>query len=307
MKMKSVVLILIFPFIIPALAAECGTHPTDGCEITEDTIFAEGIYDLPNGVRINKSNITLDCNSATINGSSIRNTNGIDLRNVDNVVIKNCIIRNYWRGIMLLNSDGSFIQMNEIKENGMGIDLKSSNSNLIQKNLLLDNRWQGVRLRSSPENSILENKFGGNDIGVSLIFSDSNNLTGNSIKNNKRAGIFLLTSDGNLIVSNEIRNAKIGFRIELSNRNKILCNSICQNEEDLSLVSGENRFSENQCNGCRFSCEEELKCTFELPITPAPVLTVTPTPTPTPTPAVPGYEILIGIMILIVCIYLLRR
>jgi hypothetical protein len=44
------------------------TVPTDGMRITKDTAFKPGVYDLPHGITIAASGITVDGNSALFVG-----------------------------------------------------------------------------------------------------------------------------------------------------------------------------------------------------------------------------------------------
>ena len=82
-----------------ALAVECGSAPTDGCEVTTNTVFTPGNYNLPNGLVINASSVSLDCNGATLNGSGVDSAVGIymdgSVGNRDFNTIKNCNIQNY--------------------------------------------------------------------------------------------------------------------------------------------------------------------------------------------------------------------
>ena len=73
--------------------------PYDGMDISEDTIFCEGSYNISNGINIEADGITLDCNNAEIIGS--QGSQGIRIFNKQNVTITNCKITNYHTGIYL--------------------------------------------------------------------------------------------------------------------------------------------------------------------------------------------------------------
>ncbi|MHC4766324.1 MAG: hypothetical protein ACYTF2_14605, partial [Planctomycetota bacterium] len=49
-----------------AAASHAGTVPTNGMVITTDTTFEPGTYNLPDGVSIGASGITLDMNGAVL-------------------------------------------------------------------------------------------------------------------------------------------------------------------------------------------------------------------------------------------------
>ncbi len=75
-------------------AVECGSVPTDGCTITQNTTFTQGTYNLPNGIGFDSQfGLLLDCNGATLIGSG--SSNGITLDASNRINIKNCMIKNY--------------------------------------------------------------------------------------------------------------------------------------------------------------------------------------------------------------------
>ena len=97
----SKILVFLFAsifFINLAYAVECGSIPTDGCTITQDTTFNPGVYNLDYGIRISASNILLDCNGATLQGNG--GSEGIEIYYLQsNIGIKNCIVKDYEYGI----------------------------------------------------------------------------------------------------------------------------------------------------------------------------------------------------------------
>jgi parallel beta-helix repeat protein len=84
--------LLLISISFSANAQECGSTPTDGCEITQDTIFTFGSYNLPNGIEIKADNIVLDCNNSTLIGDGSNNC--IRMENRSGVVIRNCNFKN---------------------------------------------------------------------------------------------------------------------------------------------------------------------------------------------------------------------
>lgn len=83
-----------------ASAVECGSIPTDNCAVSVSTTFAQNTYSLNNGIFINGSNIVLDLNGSTLEGSfsntGIRNKQTND---TNNVTITNGVISSYRYGI----------------------------------------------------------------------------------------------------------------------------------------------------------------------------------------------------------------
>lgn len=158
-------------------AVECGSVPTDNCDVTQSTTFAQGNYSLPNGINITVFGVTLDCNGSTLIGSG--GGNGINIRGQDNVIVKNCIIQNYTNGIYLVwsgscssylyTSDSNTFQNNTIEYNSVG--LKSAGHlpycygegslnmyNKITGNTIRSNS-QGINLEYSHANIVFNNKF----------------------------------------------------------------------------------------------------------------------------------------------------
>ena len=90
--------------------------PTDGMVITEDTTFVPGTYELPNGVSIGASNITLDMNGATLVGTDFANY-GVTCIGFDNVTIQSGVVRNYYYGFRIENGAGIQILDNDLSDN----------------------------------------------------------------------------------------------------------------------------------------------------------------------------------------------
>ena len=94
---------IIFSFLSIISAVECGSIPTNGCTVTQNTTFVQGNYSLPNGINLEGDNIILDCNNAFLQGSG-GSTFGIlvDGDNDFNKIV-NCYISNYRWGIQQSN------------------------------------------------------------------------------------------------------------------------------------------------------------------------------------------------------------
>jgi len=88
---------------------------------------------LPGVVIINASDVELDCNGATINGTG--SGFGIFNPGFNNVTIKNCNVHNYNVGIKLANSSSNTIINNTISDNNIGIKLDRSEKNKIYNNI----------------------------------------------------------------------------------------------------------------------------------------------------------------------------
>ena len=81
--------------------------PTDGMVITTDTTFVPGTYNLPNGISIAASGVTLDGNGATIVGGSTGN--GLTVTSRNNVVVRNLNVSGYFHGMHYHDCDEYWI------------------------------------------------------------------------------------------------------------------------------------------------------------------------------------------------------
>ncbi len=121
-------------------AVECGPVPSDGCYINVNTTFNPETYNLPSGIRFNKSNVVLDCNGATLIGPGTHSGSGVHSNKFDNLEIKNCNIENFHFGISLHQSDNGIIASNTIRYNLHGIEIDDySDYNNIHNNNFQNN------------------------------------------------------------------------------------------------------------------------------------------------------------------------
>ena len=196
------ILLFVFSLVVASgivSAVECGAVPTDGCDVTQNTTFDTGTYNLPNGIYILSSSIVLNCNESTLDGSGGSNNRGIDISqgNHDSNTITNCEISNYNYGIYL---DGA-------------ASPNDPDFNLIINNVLKNNT-RGVQLAHDVEyNTVMNNDFINNTIGIYFYVTNPNlppkynNITQNIIEDNYQKGIHtLLYSSNNNIWNNKFIN-----------------------------------------------------------------------------------------------------
>ncbi len=78
--------------------------PSNGLVITEDTIFAPGVYFVPEGITVAAANVTLDGNGAVLIGLE-RQGCGLTIHNQKHVTIKNLRLQGYYHGIYARRCD----------------------------------------------------------------------------------------------------------------------------------------------------------------------------------------------------------
>ncbi len=152
-------------------------------------VLTGNISSEADGVRIERSNITLDGSGFTVEGSSSSDSAGIYLANKANVTIRNLLIREFSYGIYLQLSSHNAISSNSITLTIWDcVKLSGSSShNNITGNNLVNNNGNGVGLYSSPNNTIRENNIINNiQNGVYLYWSSNNSIYHNRFENNGR-------------------------------------------------------------------------------------------------------------------------
>jgi parallel beta-helix repeat protein len=185
--------------------------PTDGMVLTKDTTFCTGTYNLPNGINIGADNVVLDCNEAVIEGD--RTQKGIQTNNVE-VIIKNCVIKNFTTGI---------------KSNG--------GNNRIQNNIISKSSYFAIGVGNN--NSILNNELRDNKNGIDVYRLSGYVIEGNTINNSEVYGILLDKSNNGVIMGNIISNCgwnndytyRAGISLAYtSNENNISNNTLINNQ-----------------------------------------------------------------------------
>jgi parallel beta-helix repeat protein len=85
------------------------TTPEDGMKLTRDTMFAPGVYFLPNGIDIAADNVTLDGNGALLIGDNFKGR-GVRVNQSLGVTIKNLQLERYFHGIWVNASANMRVQ-----------------------------------------------------------------------------------------------------------------------------------------------------------------------------------------------------
>jgi parallel beta-helix repeat protein len=162
------------------------------------------------GIVVERSNIIIDGNGYTLQGTGAYASKGIDLSSRSNVTSKNTNIKDFSYGILLS---------------------ESSNISIIGNNVT-SNRWGGIGLWGASNNTISGNHITNNGYGIDLDKSSDNSISGNNITANNNYGIFLgWSSNNNSISGNNITaNNAYGIRFyDESSNNVIFHNNFIDN------------------------------------------------------------------------------
>ena len=182
---------------------DCGDTITEDTTLTEDLLNCSG-----NGLIIGANDITLDCDSHSIEGDYDSYGMGIYINQFNGTTIQNCNISGFENGTSLDISSYNTLNNNIFTNNYEGINLGYSSSfNNIYNNTLNDNNNTGIYLYDyNYNNSIFGNIVENNgDYGIYLDWhNDNNSIFGNIVENNGDYGIYLnYYNDYNTIWNNQ--------------------------------------------------------------------------------------------------------
>ncbi len=160
------------------------------------TIRTPGTYTLAHDlatsdscIRITADSATLDCNGHSISSSTDMDTDGIRVEGASGVTVKNCVLRGFNAGIILINSTQGTVKDNTGNSNRQcGLCLDGSTSNTISGNRLNSNTYDGVMmLHNSNSNTFRNNTCNSNMLGIYIHWdhgASGNTFTGNTVTGN---------------------------------------------------------------------------------------------------------------------------
>jgi parallel beta-helix repeat protein len=211
--------------------------PTNGQVFTTNAVFAPGIYNLPSGVSIGASGVTLDLNGATLVGSNFTNF-GVTCIGHDNVVIKNGVIRGYYYGVRIENGAGAQVLDNDLSANWRDPNSLSANPPFLNINAgpnLTDriNLGGGLFARNVTNAVVSSNTLRNEENGIDLYNVSSSTIDHNNASDNTGWGVHLYASVSNYVHHNTADrctrknlNDSSGFLLVYgSSGNQILTNS----------------------------------------------------------------------------------
>lgn len=174
------------------------TLPQNNLLITKDTTLCPGNYNLPDGITISASGVTLTCENTFLIGGGSSTGIRVSPDSKNNVTIKNCRVEEYTNCILYQyhHRYGKFIN-NTLINCGYGIDAREGT---IGNNVFIGNRFINSTLYlHNVDYSVVENntfsrgdKYA-NDIGIQLHKADYGVFINNSISGYNQGIVF----DGN--------------------------------------------------------------------------------------------------------------
>jgi|GEM_PF-1482366 len=190
----------------------------------------------------NFNNKIFDCQGYTIDGDDIGSDYGIYLSGKTGNTIKNCIVTDFYFGILLYSS---------------------SNNNNLTSNTANSNVY-GIYLWDSSNNSLTNNTANSNKNGIELFSSSNNILINNTASPNTNYGIYLYFSSNNTLTNNTANTNTIGIYLyTFSNNNALNTNKVCNNSNtDIYSVGIDNTGTNNTCNKSGYNDTGTTGCTW---------------------------------------------
>jgi len=184
------------------------------------------------GLKIERSNMTLDGAGYTLQGPGNGTGTGVDISHVNKITVRNMVIESFRLGIFLNHSVSDNIYGNNIRNNsgfllfrppehdgtdweyaGTGILIQSSRNTNINGNNITNN-LDGVGVRSSSDNIVSGNNVTANrSYGIYLTNSTDNIVLENNVANNLNTGIDIDDSSGCVLRDNTIVGSRYNFGI----------------------------------------------------------------------------------------------
>ena len=245
---KNCLLVLIFFLVVqPVYGVKVIECPDDDTYIYEDTVLTGGFCNVEDsldsdyGVIIIKAdNIVLDCNGTVLNGSGYdfkeypRYRFGIVNIKHRNVEIKNCVVQNFFDGILLIKTKHCKIHNNTLRDNNNGIVIDNTYPYYEEK---IEKR-NFTQIPSPGYNHVYDNLLVSNSQGINLIFTMNNLVFGNEIHNSVH-GILVQGSHKNTITANKIYNS---FLVDVSftenSTNNTVIGNVLLSEKAVSTKEG---------------------------------------------------------------------
>lgn len=259
--MKYLIIIgLLFSFAYATDINSCESINVPGNYVLTTNLNGSGITAGPQlsgntCVRINSSDVVLDCNNYAITVNGTIDTYGIivyasNSSRISNITTKNCLISNVSIGIYSANSS-SIILMNNTLSNGIfsnyGIWAAQTRNSVIRNNVI-NNISNAIYLSGSEYISVTENSMDNTQNAI-LMISGNNSITYNNITNVLSRAIIvggILQDGGNSLVSNNIINGFGGIISQFSTFVNITNNTIVNvSTEGIYLYVTSNALVEN--------------------------------------------------------------
>ncbi len=255
------------PFFLQSIASGPlpASHPSDdlcGVSITGNLKLDHDLACIGEGLVVGADGITIDLNGHTITGSGTGA--GVNVTGRTNTSIVGGTIRNFFAGVLTLNSTDVVIKRNTFVENTDGIDLQAGSRRMtIRHNDFRDNRSRGIMIRGDSTNHVVrKNTFTANRVGILVFAGVDNTVKDNQVAASVLAGIRInIFATGNVIAKNAVTSNPAGIEFLVSGTQSAVGNTVARNtlESNSCGLKGplggntvdKNRFKENVADTCQ--------------------------------------------------------
>jgi parallel beta-helix repeat protein len=256
--------------------------PINGMLITENTVFASGVYYLPDGIKIAASNITIEGENTTFISDKASGS-ALQLTGQHGVTIRNLSIQGYYHGLRIEESEN--LTLDNITVRGTA-EIAGVETFLYLWKPIAE-AYAGAILLHKVRNSRIQNCDVQHQMNGILLY-DCENLTleDNNASFNSGWGIYLSHTSDSLLQANRLDFCNRVYRhtdgisrveadaaglimVNASSRNKILKNSCLCGGDGIFLCGYEHPGNLRPCNDnlfedndCRLSPNNAIEATF---------------------------------------------
>jgi hypothetical protein len=192
---------------------ECTSQPSGDCKITQDLTIDPGEYTITGTMDILASDVTVDCQGATINFPTASfNQRIFDIYRLDNIIIKNCILETYEYGIGVAFRGVSYdlndnIQvLNNTFYGFKGMYGSHTTNALVKDNKFIElNSWEYAMKFWNLQDSVIDGNLVDGVMGNDIQFHRGENtvISNNEFKNFfNHSSLWMAGSSDNVVVNN---------------------------------------------------------------------------------------------------------
>jgi parallel beta-helix repeat protein len=211
------------------IRADGTLDPSTAPILNVGNVYYKFTADIYESIVVERGNIVVDGASYTVQGTG--SGVGILVSNVDNVTVKNVIIKNFDEGIRLWCSSNNKIMSNKFGNVKEGVYIKYSSNNIIAENIVQNAQREGfgIYVVFSTNNKITGNTITGTGAGICLgqrginVDCSNHNVTGNYLLNNFQG--ILSGADNTVIAKNNIIGS-FGITVSGNLKNTVSENTI---------------------------------------------------------------------------------
>jgi parallel beta-helix repeat protein len=188
-------------------------HVRCGDLITHDTTLDSDLIDCPvEGVRIGASNVTLDLNGHTIDGSPEAESGVLALGFPTGVTVRGGTVQDFDYGIQLGWTDGLVEDIVALNNRDGGIRL-SGWRHRVRRSAAVGNP-SGIWVDGGYDMAISDNVSVRNGVGIAVREANRTTVVRNALRDNFAAGIYVYSSWGNRVERNNLNGDRFGLLLQ---------------------------------------------------------------------------------------------